>query len=120
MAKAQLEVRLMGRDTATSAAKNKRIRQEALREQLSKQGHVQHVVEISKKLSDQHLTLEATHISALKAAADIKLKLINKYIPDLKSVELSQDPENPVQGLNDLELATQITEIRAKLDEQAK
>lgn len=106
----------MARDSATAAAKNKRIRQEALRDQLSNGGHVQHVVEIARKLNDEHLSLESTHISALKAAADIKLKLINKYIPDLKSIELSQDPDNPIESLSSLELAAQIAELRAKLD----
>lgn len=74
---------------ATAAAKNKAIRQEALRDQLSAQAHVQHVIEISNKLSDQATSLETSHIAALKASADIKLKLINKYLPDLKSTELT-------------------------------
>jgi len=73
----------------TRAATNKAIRQEALREQLAGQGHVQHVVEIARKLNDQVLSLESSHIQAYKAAADIHLKLINKYLPDLKSTELT-------------------------------
>ena len=72
---------------ATKKALNKKIRQEALREQLSKGKHIQHVLEIADKLNEQHLSLEATAISALKTSADIKMKLINKYLPDLKMVE---------------------------------
>jgi len=72
---------------ATAAAKNKAIRQEALREQLSKGKHVQHVIEIAKKLQEQHLDLESSAIQALRASADIKLKLIGKYLPDLKAIE---------------------------------
>jgi|TARA_R110000803_G_scaffold80715_4_gene146561 hypothetical protein len=79
----------MARDTATSAAKNKRIRVEALREQLSNGGHVQHIIDIAGKLSDGYLDLETSNIAALKAAADIKLKLINKYLPDLKAIEMT-------------------------------
>lgn len=74
---------------ANKAAKNKAIRQEALREQLSAQGHVQHVIDIASKLNEGHLSLESSAIQALRAAADIKLKLINKYLPDLKSVEMT-------------------------------
>ena len=71
------------------AAQNKKIRQEALREQLSKGKHVQHVIEIADKLSNPDNVLESTDIQRYKAAADIKLKLINKYLPDLKATEHS-------------------------------
>ena len=43
---------------ATAAAKNKRIRQEALREQLQAQGHVQHVVDILDKLRNEKQEIE--------------------------------------------------------------
>lgn len=102
---------------ATVAAKNRKVRQEALREQLSNGKHVDHVIDIAKKLKDQHLELDTSHIAALKASADIKLKLINKYIPDLKAVEHSQDPENPITELGDGELRNQINELMAKIDE---
>ena len=65
---------------ATVAAKNKKVRQEALREQLSqKQLHVK-VLDIAKKLEDECDTLEASNINALKASAELRMKLINKYI----------------------------------------
>lgn len=67
---------------------NKRIRQEALREQLSAQGHVQHVIDIANKLSDLEEDLDALAIQRLKAAADIKKGLISKYLPDLKQTEI--------------------------------
>lgn len=73
----------------TRAAMNKAVRQEALREQLSKQKHVEYVVEIAKKLDEQALSLESSHIQAYRASAEIRLKLINKYLPDLKSTELT-------------------------------
>ena len=102
---------------ATVAAKNKKVREEALREQLKNKGLVQHVIEIAKKLDDQHLALEATHISALKASAELRLKLINKYMPDLKAVEHSQDPENPIVELGDNELKAQIAQLMEKINE---
>ena len=74
---------------ATVAAKNKAVRQEALREQLQQKGLHTQVLVIADKLQDQYLELETSHIAALKAAADLKMKLINKYMPDLKSSELT-------------------------------
>lgn len=75
------------------ANSNRAIRQDALRDQLSAQAHVQHVIDIADKLTDlagpDHAgtDLDMLQIARLKAAADIKLKLIGKYLPDLKQVE---------------------------------
>ncbi len=78
------------------ANSNKRLRQEALRESLSAGGHVEHVIEIANKLTTLDSALENTDIQRLKAGADIKLKLIGKYLPDLKATEHSSDPDNPL------------------------
>ena len=73
----------------TAAHKNRQIRQEALREQLSAQGHVQHVADIAKKLSGLENDLDQVAVTRLKASADIQLKLIGKYLGDVKAVEIS-------------------------------
>ena len=83
-----VRVKTMG---TTAANKNRAIRQEALREQLSNQGHVQHVTDIAKKLTDLENDLDSTQVQRLKSAADIKLKLIGKYLGDVKAIELSGD-----------------------------
>lgn len=77
--------------------KNRRIRQENLREQLSQGKHVEHVIEISEKLREPESPLEPADIQRLKASADIKLKLIDKYLPSLKQVDmsLSNDERDP-------------------------
>ena len=66
---------------------NKAVRQEALRDQLSAQGHVQHVIDICGQLMDLDTELDPIKVARLKATADIKLKLIGKYLPDLKQIE---------------------------------
>jgi len=80
----------MPKSGISRANQNKAIRQEALREQLAAQGHVQHVIDIANKLTDLEVKLEANDVTRLKAAADIKKGLISKYLPDLKSIELSE------------------------------
>lgn len=72
---------------ATRANQNRKIRQEALREQLAKQKHVEKVVDNIKKMEEQGAEMETNELSALKYATDTRLKLINKYLPDVKSVE---------------------------------
>ncbi len=80
----------------TVANKNRRVRQDALREQLSQQGHVQHVIDIARQLMEPEGKLEALDITRLKAAADIKQKLIAKYLPDTKFVEIEADIQGDV------------------------
>ena len=90
----------MSQSGISRANKNKEIRQEALREQLAAGGHIQHVVDISNKLANiDGLELNATDANRLKAAADIKLKIIDKYLASLKSVEMAGGLEVTVEGL---------------------
>ena len=84
---------MAGSDKTTRAQANRKIRQDALREQLSQGKHVEHVIDIANNLSNVEEKLEATEVVRLKAAADIKLKLINKYLPDLKAVEITHEDD---------------------------
>lgn len=80
----------------TAANKNRAIRQEALREQLSAQGHVQHIVEMLNEIQDLQRDLDSNDLARYKVAIDTKLKLIGKYLPDLKSVEHTGDEDAPI------------------------
>ena len=73
----------------TKAQLNRQVRQEALRDQLSQQGHEQYISEIISNLSDPEMEYDSLWVQRLKAAADLRLKLMAKYIPDLKSTELT-------------------------------
>jgi len=81
------------------ATANRRIRQEALREQLSKQKHVEQVIKNIKKMEKEGAAMESTELQALRAATDTRLKLVNKYLPDLKQtdIELTGADGDPVQ-----------------------
>ena len=74
---------------AHSANKSRAVRQEALREKLEAGGHIQHVLEICTELNDLAIEMDATMVQRKRAVIDTKLKLISKYLPDTKSVELS-------------------------------
>lgn len=75
----------------TRAIENKKLRQEALRAQLSAKGLIQQVIEISNKLGSPDTNLTPPQIQSLRASADLKMKLVNKYLPDLKAAEASED-----------------------------
>ncbi len=71
----------------TVANKNRRVRQGQLREQLSNGKHMEHVIEIANKIAELDNNLDAGDVNRLKIAAELKLKLIDKYLPGLKAVE---------------------------------
>ena len=73
----------------TRANQNKKIRQKALREQLEAQGHVQHVTDILDKMSNPQEEIDANIITRYKVTLDTKMKLIGKYLPDLKAQDIN-------------------------------
>jgi len=74
----------------TRASKNRAIRQEELRNKLAAGGHLQQVLknitEIRKVRPGKNAAFK---INKLKIATDLQLRLVNKYLPDLKSTELT-------------------------------
>jgi len=74
---------------AHPANKNRAMRQKALRESLEAGGHIQHVLDICKDLDDLTIEMDSTAVQRKRAVIDTKLKIIGKYLPDTKSVELS-------------------------------
>ena len=82
----------------TRAQLNRAVRQEALREQLAAQGHVQHVIDNLEEMQKLDGTQETDkfNIDKLKIINEQKMKLISKYLPDLKAVELTGDAGGPV------------------------
>ena len=79
---------------ATVAAKNRKVRQDALREMLSKKCTVEQVLNNVMKMETQGASMEGQELTALKYATDARLKLINKYLPELKASELSMIDED--------------------------
>lgn len=78
------------------ADENRAIRQEELRAKLSAGSHVQDVIDNSNKIQNLATTLEPNDIQRLKIASELKLKLINKYLPDVKQVELQADVQGDI------------------------
>lgn len=97
---------------ATNAAKNRAIRQEALRAQLAEQCRLQHVLDNIEKLEDLDVELEPNDYNRIRSANEQRLKLVNKYLPDLKSTELTGEGGGPV-SLSDMS----DTQLNAKLQE---
>jgi len=74
----------------TKANINRRVRQDQLREWLSKKCTAQHLVDNLEKIEDLDPKAETfcNNLAKYKVANDQRLKILNKYLPDLKSEEV--------------------------------
>lgn len=87
----------MAASGVSRANANRKIRQDALREQLANGKHLEHVIDLSDKLADLDKELDSNKVQRLKAAIDAKMKLVNKYLPELKATEITGEDGGPVQ-----------------------
>ena len=85
----------------TRAQLNKAVRQEALREQLSAQGHVQHAVDIADKFAEP---INKADADRLKTKFDMHMRLVDKYLPSLKATEITGEDGGPVVTKTVIEL----------------
>lgn len=99
----------------TRAQQNREIRQEELRKQLAEQCRVQHVLDTIKKIEelDEESESFSNALSKLKAANDQRLKLISKYLPDLKQQEITMEAEHTFAQISD-EISTDEWESKFK------
>lgn len=93
---------------------NRMIRQEALREQLSAQGHEQHIVEISEIFRDLTQELDSSDIQRLKAAAENHRAMLSKYLPDLKQTDSNITMDARISDATDAEIDARIDQILAE------
>lgn len=75
----------------TRANENRKIRQDALREWLSEKCTAQHLVDNINKIEDLNPESDsfANDLAKYKVANEQRLKVLDKYLPSLKSVEMS-------------------------------
>jgi len=76
---------------ATNAHKQRAIRQDALREWLSEKCTAQHLVDNINKIEqlDPDSDTFRNELDKYRVANDQRLKVLGKYLPDLKSAELT-------------------------------
>lgn len=78
----------MANDHRSTMTRQRHERQEALREYLSERGKVNYIFDNIEKLEEQYMDLEASQIQALAKATEIRMKLVDKYLPSEKYLEL--------------------------------
>ena len=88
------EFALMAKTGQSRAEANRAIRQQALREQLAEQCRFQHVLDNIQKMEDLATEMDSHEFNRIKAANEQRIKLIGKYLPDLKSIEINATIED--------------------------
>ncbi|MEW8436934.1 MAG: hypothetical protein AB2689_02155 [Candidatus Thiodiazotropha taylori] len=105
----------MARDSTSGksrADRNRAIRQEELRKYLAAGKHIEHVEKMIKSLMDSNNPVDDNTVRRFNAAITASMKLVDKYLPDLKSVEHTGEVET---GLS--ELLKQASDLRAQRDD---
>jgi hypothetical protein len=74
---------------ANNPAKQRAMRQEQLRTYLSEKCRLEHVINNIIKMEKEGASMETNELNAIKYATDARLKLINKYLPELKATEVT-------------------------------
>jgi predicted transcriptional regulator len=84
----------------TVAQKNRAIRQEALRQWLSEKCTAQHLVENIRKIEELDPIADSftNELNQLKVANEQRLKVLSKYLPDLKSAEITGEGGGEVEA----------------------
>lgn len=81
---------------ATVKSKQRDVRREELRRYISEQGKVHYIFDTISKLEDLDSKLEPVEVQRLGKAIDSRLKLLNKYLPDVKAVEVTGENGGPM------------------------
>lgn len=99
----------------TKTSIGKKLRQEQLRDYLSANNKIRYIFDNLTKLEDLKIELNNAETARLRTATDIRLKLLNKYLPDLKSTEITTDNEDGGFTINVMSYAKQ--DIKKSNDE---
>ena len=73
----------------TRAQLNRETRQVEMRKKIEASGYETHVHEVVKKLLNPELEFDAIDVQRMKSAADLSIKMMAKFMPDLKSTEIT-------------------------------
>lgn len=84
-------------DKRNLATRRRQAHREEVLEKLRNAGLVQQVIATAEKLADESVELDSNMVARLKAANDARLKLMSKYLPDVRAVEMTGEDGGPVE-----------------------
>lgn len=92
------------KDSRNLATRRRQAHREEVLKKLRNAGLVQKVLEDAEKLADESIQMDSVMAARIKAANDLRLKLLGKYLPDVKSVEVTGEDGDPVRTVTRIEV----------------
>jgi hypothetical protein len=83
-------------DSRNTATRRRQARREELNEYLSERGKLSYVFDNIEKMEKEGGTIDPQELNALKTANDQRIRLLGKYIPDLKAMEFTTGEDGVV------------------------
>jgi len=80
----------------TRAQANRELRKDALREYIQERGSIQYLFDLIEKIEelDPDSSVFSNDLAKYKAALDARIKMMAKYMPDLKAQEIQHSADN--------------------------
>ncbi len=85
------------------ANKVRETKREEILKSLKTKGLIQKVLDTVDELSDLKIDMDSVKVQRLKAATDVRMALIKKYLPDVKQTELVGEEGGPVETVTRVE-----------------
>lgn len=82
-------------DSRNLATRRRQAHREEVLEKLRNSGLIQKVLEDAEKLADESVTMDSVMVSRIKAANDLRIKMVGKWLPDVKAMELLDEDGKP-------------------------
>lgn len=103
-------------ENVTRAARNRELRRDNLRADLAERMRIQHIALGIYRLENEANEMTPQEIQALGKALDIRMKMLNKYLPDLKAEEV----ETAKGTQSEQRLVIDVTDYKKMRDELYK
>ena len=85
------------KDSRNLATRRRQAHREEVLEKLRNAGLVQKVIEDANKLADESIEMDSVMAGRIKAANDLRIKMVGKWLPDVKAVEVTGEDGGPVE-----------------------
>ena len=91
------------KDSRNLATRRRQAHREEVLEKLKAAGLIQQVLKDAEKLADESIAMDPIMVSRIKGACELRLKMVNKWLPDVKAVELTGEDGDEIRLLHRVE-----------------
>lgn len=90
-------------DSRNLATRRRQMYREEVLEKLRNAGLIQKVLEDADKLANEAIEIDSVMAGRIKSANDLRLKMVSKWLPDVKAVEVTGEDGEEIRVLHRVE-----------------